>query len=136
MTTSHQDLRQSASEDPIDPDLCGALIDLQEAADYAREEGFPIPSEPAISNAERLLKKVRKISSLHLEVYPTPDGEIAVHTPNGRGRSVVLLCDSDGGILCLANLDSGHRRNSYATVDALPDKFLRRALVELENDRT
>ena len=52
MTTSHQDLRQSASEDPIDQDLCGSLTDLQEPADYAIEERFPIPCKPAIRNAE------------------------------------------------------------------------------------
>ena len=132
MATSQQDLRQAASEPHEDSDLRDALIELKEAVDYAREEGFPIPSQIAITNAERLLKELSKVSSLHLEVYPTPDGEIAVHIPNGRGRSVVLLCGSNGEALCLANLDSGHRRKSYATADALPDRFVSKALVDLE----
>ena len=132
MAISRQELQQSQVEAPVDSDLRDALNDLHEVADYAREEGFPVPSKSAISNAGRLLKETHKISALHLEVYPTPDGEIAVHVPNGRGRSVVLLCDSDGGVLCMANLDSGHHRKGYLVADTLPDRFLREVLMELE----
>ena len=53
------------------------LSDLREASDYAHEEGFPILSNSAMDNAERPLKELHKITTLHLEVYPTPDGEIA-----------------------------------------------------------
>ena len=127
MAISRADLPQSAKESA----LCDALADLREAAEYAEEEDFPIPSKSAIVNAELLLREIHKISALHLEVYPTLDGEIAVHVPNGRGRSVLLLCDSVGGALCLANLESEHRRKSYPTADTLPDKFLRQALVDV-----
>ena len=130
MVTPREDLRQTPAEDSIAPELRDALTDLKEATDYAREEGFPIPSKSAFGNAELLLREVRKITPLHLEVYPTPDGEIALHFPNGRGRSVVVLCDSDGSVLCLANLESDHRRKSYATIDALPDEFLREVLID------
>ena len=129
MVTPREDWLQLTQEDPYESELSVALTDLQEATEYAEEEGFPIPSKSAISNAERLLNEIHKISSLHLEVYPTLDGEIAIHIPNGRGRSVVVLCDSDGGALCMANLDSGHRREKYPTSDALPDKFLRQAFM-------
>ena len=132
MALSRADLPQSATEAA----LCDALADLREAAEYAEEEGFPIPSKSTITNAERLLREIHKISGLHLEVYPTPDGEIAVHVPNGRGRSVILLCNSDGGALCLANLESGHRRKNYPTTDTLPDKFLRQAFMDLESEQS
>lgn len=131
MAISRADLPKSATE----ATLSDALADLQDAAEYAHEEGFPIPSKSAIDNAERLLREIHKVSSLHLEVYPTPDGEIAIHVPNGRGRSVVLLCGSGGGVLCIANLESGHRRKSYSKAGALPDKFLRQALIDLESER-
>ncbi len=136
MTTSRADFSQSASDEPNDQGFSIALADLQEAADYAREEGFPIPSKSSIDNARHLLNEIHKISTLHLEVYPTPDGEIAIHSPNGHGRSVLLLCSSDGGTLCLANLESGHRRKSYPTTDALPDKFLRQAFTDLESEQS
>lgn len=135
MTVSRADFSQSAADDPNEQRFTIALTDLQDSAGYAREEGFPTPSKSAIDNAERLLREIYKISALHLEVYPTPDGEIAVHVPNGRGRSVVLLCDSSGGALCLANLESGHRRKSYTTTDALPDEFLRQAFMDLESEQ-
>ena len=136
MITSRANIPQFATEPSDASNLSDALADLQDAAEYAREEGFPIPSKSAINSVERLLHDIHKAFALHLEVYPTPDGEIAIHVPNGRGRSVVLLCDSAGGALCLANLESGHRRKIYATVDALPDKFVRQALTELESERS
>ena len=135
MTISRADLTQSATEPSDAFVLSGALADLQDVADYAHDEGFPIPSKSAFNSAGRLLREIHKISALHLEVYPTPDGEIAIHVPNGRGRSVLLLCDSAGGALCLANLESGHRRKSYTTADALPDKFMRQAFMDLESEQ-
>ena len=135
MTISRANFSQSAANDPNEQRLSIAMADLQEAADYARDEGFAIPTSAAFDNAGRLLSEIHKISSLHLEVYPTPDGEIAVHVPNRKGRSVVLLCGSDGDALCLANLESGHRRKKYPSADTLPDKFLRQAFMDLESEQ-
>ena len=89
----------------------------------------------ALNNAERLLTAMYKISPRRFEVYPTPDGEIAIDAPNGRGSSVILLCESEGGALCLANLKSGHRRSRYSSAEILPDGFLREALADLERDK-
>ena len=77
--------------------LNDALHDLREARDEAREEGLPQPSDTALGNAERLLREMYGISPRRFEVYPTPDGEIAIDAPDGQGRSVILLCDSEGG---------------------------------------
>ena len=130
---------QSNSEDSVDApgrsdgsELADAMRDLRDAVAEAREEGFPAPSELAMANAERLLKEMYGISARRFEVYPTPDGEIAIDAPDGKGQSVLLLCDSDGGALCLANLRDGHVQSSYATADTLPDEFLRKVLVALE----
>ena len=125
---------QSASQDSVDADgrlpteLSDALNDLNEASDEAREEGFPAPSGLVLSNAERLLKAMYEISPRRFEVYPTPDGEIAIDAPNGDGQSVLLLCEPEGGALCLVNLRDGHRSNAYPNADALPDNFLRKSL--------
>ena len=137
--------RQAASVRLIDDDLVlnqthpdmpdglsDALNDLHEASNEAHEEGFPVPSELVLSNAERLLNVMYRISPRRFEVYPTPDGEIAIDAPTGTGQSVLLLCKPDGGALCLANLLDGHTHNAYTNADALPDDFLRRALVVLE----
>ncbi len=115
----------------LDDDLRDALRDLRETEDEAREEGTPPPSGEALESAERLLKEMYTISPRRFEVYPTPDGEVAIDAP-GRGCSVLLLCDPDGGALCLVNVDGAHRRARYSTTRTLPDGFVREALVELE----
>ena len=115
-----------------DPELHDALHDLDEAKDEALEEGFPLPSNTALENARRLLHAMYDISPRRFEVYPTPDGEIAIDAPGGFGRSVLLLCDSDGGALCLVNMNGTHRRARYSDTGSLPDGFVREALAELK----
>ena len=121
-----------AIDKTLNPELYDALYDLQEATDEALEEEFPVPSEIALENAERLLREMYLISPRRFEVYPTPDGEIAIDAPGGYGRSVLLLCDSEGGALCLVNMNGNHRRAHYDTTNTLPDGFVREALIELE----
>ena len=118
----------------IDDDLDAALSDLHESSDVAREEGYPIPSGAALGNAERLLKAMHRISPRRFEVYPTPDGEIAIDAPGGHNRSVLVLCDSQGGALCLVNVNGNHRRARYSTCERLPDGFVREALSDLESE--
>ena len=118
----------------LDKKLSAALSDLRDAVTEASDEGFPKPSETALNNAYRLLRAMYKITPRRFEVYPTPDGEIAIDAPNGRGSSVILLCEPNGGALCLANLKSGHRSSRYSNAEILPDGFLREALVDLESD--
>lgn len=108
-----------------------ALDDLDGAVAEARDEEFPVPSDAALANARRLLRKIDENSARRIEVYPTPDGEIAIDTSNEFGRSALLLCDSGGGALCLVNLNGKHRRARYPDAGRLPDDFVRDALVDL-----
>lgn len=112
-------------------ELRDALNDLDEAAAEAQDEEYPIPSDLALANARRLLLAMYKLSPQRFEVYPTPDGEVAIDASGGRGRSVLLLCDSDGGALCLVNMDGKHRRARYSDTGSLPDGFVREALDEV-----
>ena len=112
--------------------LADALRDLGEINDEAREEGFPTPTDLACKGANRLLKEMYPLSRRRFEIYPMPDGEIAIDASDGQGSSVLLLCDSDGGALCLVNMGGKHRRARYSSADALPDGFVREALAELE----
>lgn len=112
--------------------LADALRDLDEVVEEAEEEGFPIPKEVVLENSKRLLREMYAISPRRFEVYPMPDGEVAIDAPDGRGSSVLLLCDSNGGALCLVNMKGKHRRARYSTTEALPDGFIREAMAELE----
>ena len=116
---------------PQSTELYHALDDLYQVTHEAREEGFPLPSNIALENAERLLKEMYVISPRRFEVYPTPDGEVAIDAPGGYGRSVLLLCDSEGGALCLVNMNGDHRRARYSTTNILPDGFVCEALADL-----
>ena len=118
------------------PDLHDALYDLDQAKEEAREDGFPVPSGKALENARRLLYAMYRVSPRRFEVYPTPDGEIAIDAPGRPGRSVLLLCDSDGGALCLVNMAGAHRRARYSDTHGLPDGFVREALAEFEQRDT
>ena len=116
----------------VDAALLDMLADLRGARGEAADEGFPPPSDLAIAEAERVLKATRRFSTRRFEVYPTPDGEIAIDAPIDGG-SVLLLCDSDGGALCLVNLNGDKRQKRYASAAELPDGFLIQAMSELEH---
>ena len=111
--------------------LAAAQQELAEVAAEAREEGYPEPSALAFENACRLLPAMYATLPGQFAVYPMPDGEIAIHAPGGYERSVILLCESDGGALCLVNLGVEHRRARYSTTRTLPDGFVRQALAEM-----
>ena len=119
----------------VDEDVLSDMLDdLKGTSEEAREEGYPIPSQVAMANAQRLLSEMHQILPRRFEVYPTPDGEVAIDAATGRGSSVIMLCDSQGGGLCLANLPSAHRCRSYTSTSNLPDEFMREALTELERE--
>ncbi len=117
---------------PQSTELHHALDDLSQVAQEAREEEFPLPSSAALTNAEYLLKEMYGILPRRFEIYPTPDGEVAIDAPGEYGRSVLVLCDSEGGALCLVNMNGEHRRARYSTTSILPDGFVREALADLE----
>lgn len=128
-TSTHGTWNTSASLLP--QDLEEALDDLRVAPDEATDEGYRQPTQLALANAGRILRRMYALHPIRLEVYPTPDGEVAVVAPAAPRRSVMVLCDSNGGALCMANMDGEHRRARYSTANSLPDGFLRDALNEL-----
>ena len=115
----------------VPQDLEEALEDLRVAPDEATDEGYRQPTQLALANAGRILRRMYALHPIRLEVYPTPDGEVAVVAPAAPRRSVMVLCDSNGGALCMVNMDGEHRRARYSTANSLPDGFLRDALNEL-----
>lgn len=129
-------LRKSVATLPQadDVELTAALSDLHESKAEAHEEGYPIPFDKVLENAEHLLNAMYRISPRRYEVYPTLDGEIAIDAPGGYNRSVLLLCDSQGGALCLVNINGNHRRAWYSSSKSLPDGFIREALADLESE--
>ena len=121
----------NAGAPSVRQDLEEALEDLGATPDEAIEEGYPQPTQLALANAGRILRGMHAQFPSRLEVYPTPDGEVAIVAPGVPRCSVMVLCDSTGGALCMVNMDGEHRRARYSTANNLPDGFLREALNEL-----
>ena len=119
---------QNTHTTSFQPQLLEPMVDLEGIRTTARGDNCQVPSELAIENAKRIVPLMYHIWPHRFAVYPMPDGEIAVDASGGYGRSVILLCESDGGALCLVTLDGEHRRARYSTIRSLPDEFLREAL--------
>lgn len=111
--------------------LRDALQDLKEVAEEAECKEFSAPSVTAIRNADRLLRIMHDVLPLRYEVYPDPDGEIAIHAVGDRECSILVLCESPGSALCMIDIREMRYRKRYATVDVLPDPLLRAALAAL-----
>ena len=128
---SFEQIVENATEEDLPVPLANALLDLKEINDEADEEGIPPPSESAIANADSLIRKSYDILPRQYLVELLPEGVIAITIPGGFRCSVMLLCESEGGILCSVNMNGKLQRNRYTHVDQLPDKFLRDALSKL-----
>ncbi len=131
--TSQEEMEDDIAETGLSDsnELGEALHDLRSSIEEAQEEEFPIPSGIAMENAEQFIRDMYALSPRRLEVYPTPDGEIAVVAPS-PGRSVMILCDSDGGGLLMAHLGGGNWRARYSNARDIPPFLVRRAISGLD----
>ena len=114
--------------------LAQALDELDQIVDEAESEGYEIPNSIAIVNAEIIVKRIYDNLLHPFQVYPMPDGEVAIDVTNDNGSSVLILCCSDGGTLCFVNINGNQRRAHYANSNTLPDGFIREALEELQQE--
>ena len=119
------------SPSDLDQDLTDALEDLDKAIEEALEEELPIPSQKLLDDSGHLLRRLYEVWPRRFEVYPMPDGEIAIDARNGRGSAILLLCEPAGGVLCLRHIEGVSDRQRYASIDELPDTFLRNSLTSL-----
>lgn len=125
--TSQEQLAERLSS----PDLEEALQELAEVTAYAEEDGLDVPANVAFANADRLLKAMFRISPRRFGVYPMPDGYIAIDARGSNNGIVVVMCGSDGSVLCLVTIAGESRRARYSTASELPDGFIREALAAL-----
>ena len=112
-------------------DLTDALADLELEPEEAQEDGFPIPIQDLLASAEHLLRKLYTVWPHRFEVYPMPDGEIAIDARNDRGAAVLVLCEPGGEVLCLVHTHGEQQSKRYPSTNALPDDFLTEALRSL-----
>ena len=116
---------------PMPAELAEAIAELDDVVGYAEEIEVETPSDAAFDNARRLLKAMYRIAPRPFSVYPVAGGYIAIDARGGKGRIAVVMCGSDGSVLCLVTIGDKHRRARYSTAANLPDGFIREALAEL-----
>ena len=92
------------------------LRELNEVRTEAEEEGYPIPSPEVVRSAEYLLRKLLPFCLPPFDVYPTPDGEVALDISSEQG-SVILLCEPAGTVLCLVNMGGTKQWKRYSSAD-------------------
>ena len=118
------------------PDLSGAVEEWQRLPEEAREENFPIPTLLTLRHALRILKEMYHLSPRRFEVYPTPDGEVAIEGINQLGQWVILYCESNESALCIFGHSEKDGYKRYKSVQELPDDFLQEVLHSLEHDNS
>lgn len=113
--------------------LEAALAELRDCVEEAHEEGYPEPTERALTVSEAILRRVANLPLRLPEpsVYPTADHEIAIFfSRNDVNAGVLITVDADGGGACFSNA-RGHRRARYGDISDLPDPFVKSELERL-----
>ena len=101
-----------------------ALVALAEVDDEIAEEELPPVDGATKAEAERILKALARRAPTPT-VYPTQDGEIALHFKAlGRTGTVVILLSEGGRADCHAYVGGTSRRAHYDTSLDLPDAFV------------
>ena len=118
--------------DTVPADMNAALTDLAEVKEEALEDGYLEPTEDAVHCAERLLRRSYEFLPQRYEVYPMPEGEIALDPPSGFKQSILFLCRPDGSVHCMLNLNGVHETFTFESEQVLPEQFLRETLLRLK----
>ncbi len=104
--------------------LADALRALTEVDEEIAEDGLPDIARSARKEAERIIVALAR-HPWAPTVYPTQDGEIAIHfkSPDAPS-SVVILLDGHGRGECYAYTGGRSRRAHYDVASDLPDSFV------------
>ena len=116
--------------------LSDALEALAEVDDEIAEYSLPEIGPSTKQEAERVIVALARHPRAPA-VYPTQDGEIAIHFRSlGRPDSVVILLDTHGRGECYAYTGGHSRRAHYDVSSDLPDAFVLEQLRALTPSRT
>ena len=97
--------------------------------DDAADAGNSVPAENVINEAKRIVTGLGSYLPDSTDVYTMEGGKIAVELFGTTGRGFLLVCEPNGGALCVVTVDGKSRRARYETSTILPDGFLREGLL-------
>lgn len=111
--------------------LADAIAALGEVDDEVAEENLPAIDSDTRGEAARIIRALAG-QPLAPTVYPTRDGEIAIHFKSPvRPSSVVILLNNGGQADCYAYVGGRSRRAHYDVSADLPDGFIMEQLGKL-----
>lgn len=108
-----------------------ALARMDRIADEAAEEEFELPTDVGIENARAMLAVMFNLAPREYDVYPMPDGEVAIDTGKPE-RRIFVFCPPNGGVQCIGWIGNERRDVSFGTVEEVPTEFLSEILSNLE----
>lgn len=126
-------IKQAILKDRILKNLYKILGNLHKECE---EEDFQIFSEIARKNAKQILSFVyNEFPNYEYYIYPTEDREIAIDCNPQKGKGILVLCDSNGGIACFATFEGKNRRFRYNNIDDFSYRLLRETFEELDIEK-
>ena len=100
------------------------------------EEKFQKFSETARKNAKQILRFIySEFPKYEYYIYPTEDREIAIDCNPQKGKGILVLCDSNGGVACFATFEGKNRRFRYNSIDDFSYRLLRETFEELDIEK-
>ena len=109
---------------------------LDNLHEECKEEGFQEFFEIARKNAKQILSFIyNKFPNYIYHIYPTEDREIAINCNPQKGKGILVLCDSNGGIACFATFEGKNRRFRYDSIDNFSYRLLCETFEELDIEK-
>lgn len=109
-----------------------ALEDLSNIEEDALNMEYPLPTSLAIDEARRIITAMNEYRPLDYEVFAMPDGEVGISVSGPFGRSMLLVCESNGGARCVVTVNRVSRQARYDESKFLVDDFVKEGLRDLE----
>ena len=94
----------------------------------ADEAGIAMPSMDVVAEAKRIVLGLNGYLPSNTDVYTLEEGKVVVEVFGSTGRGLQLICEPNGGALCLVTVDKASRRARYESSAILPDGFLKEGL--------
>ena len=108
-----------------------ARRELACVAEHAAEEGYPVPQQAQIEQADHLLRQVFSMAPADYTVYPTPNSEIAIDITTDD-ISIILYSHPDGAAECFVDTDDSQSHAWYRNSEEVLGAFLQDALAKLQ----
>lgn len=99
------------------------------------EEGFEVFDKKAETNAKQILDFLCENFPEHdFDIYPTEDREIEIYNTPGKGRGILITCDSDGSVAYFKT-DDKDSRHRCQDIKRFPFELLRKEIESLERHK-